>query len=67
MPELPEVETSRRGIEPFLLNRKIKNITIRQHSLRWPIPKNLAELATGKVIRAVSRRAKYIYLVLDLE
>jgi formamidopyrimidine-DNA glycosylase len=65
MPELPEVETSRRGIEPFLLNRKIKNITIRQHSLRWPIPKNLAELATGKVIRAVSRRAKYIYLVLD--
>jgi formamidopyrimidine-DNA glycosylase len=65
MPELPEVETSRRGIEPFLLNRKIKNITIRQHSLRWPIPNNLAELATGKVIRAVSRRAKYIYLILD--
>ncbi len=65
MPELPEVETSRRGIEPHLLNKKIKKITIRQHKLRWPIPKNLAELATGKVIRAVSRRAKYIYLVLD--
>lgn len=65
MPELPEVETSRRGIEPWLLNKKIKCITVRQHKLRWPIPQNLADLAVGKTIRAVSRRAKYIYLVLD--
>jgi len=65
MPELPEVETSRRGIEPYLLKKKIKKITIRQHKLRWPIPKNLPNLATGKIIRAVSRRAKYIYLELD--
>ena len=65
MPELPEVETSRRGIEPYLLKKEIKSITIRQHKLRWPIPKNLPELATGKIIRAVSRRAKYIYLELD--
>lgn len=65
MPELPEVETSRRGIEPHLLNKKIKRITIRQHKLRWPIPQNLPQLATGKIIRAVSRRAKYIYLELD--
>ena len=65
MPELPEVETSRRGIEPYLLDKKIKSITIRQHKLRWPIPKNLPQLATGKKIRAVSRRAKYIYLELD--
>ncbi|HHJ34373.1 MAG TPA: bifunctional DNA-formamidopyrimidine glycosylase/DNA-(apurinic or apyrimidinic site) lyase [Gammaproteobacteria bacterium] len=65
MPELPEVETSRRGIEPYLLDQKIKSITIRQHKLRWPVPKNLPELATGRVIRAVSRRAKYIYLELE--
>ncbi len=65
MPELPEVETSRRGIEPYLLNKEITKITIRQHKLRWPIPKNLADLAVGQTIRAVSRRAKYIYLVLD--
>ena len=65
MPELPEVETSRRGIEPHLLNKKIKNVTIRQHKLRWPIPKNLPELAEGKKILAVCRRAKYIYLKLD--
>ncbi|PCI06719.1 MAG: DNA-formamidopyrimidine glycosylase [Gammaproteobacteria bacterium] len=65
MPELPEVETSRRGIEPHLLNQKIINITIRQHKLRWPIPNNLPQLATGKTIRAVSRRAKYIFIELD--
>lgn len=65
MPELPEVETSRRGIEPYLLNRKIKAITIRQHQLRWPIPKNLPALAEGQTIREVCRRAKYIYLKLD--
>ena len=65
MPELPEVETSRRGIEPHLLNKTIKNVTIRQHKLRWPIPKNLPDLAEGKKIRAICRRAKYIYLQLD--
>jgi formamidopyrimidine-DNA glycosylase len=65
MPELPEVETSRRGIEPHLLNRTIKNVTIRQHKLRWPIPKNLPALAEGQKVRAVNRRAKYIVLKLD--
>ena len=65
MPELPEVETSRRGIEPHLHNRTITGITIRQHKLRWPIPKNLPSLAEGQKIRDVCRRAKYIYLKLD--
>ncbi|MDT8282680.1 MAG: bifunctional DNA-formamidopyrimidine glycosylase/DNA-(apurinic or apyrimidinic site) lyase [Gammaproteobacteria bacterium] len=65
MPELPEVETSRRGIEPYLLNRTITHITIRQHKLRWPIPENLPSLAQGQKIREVCRRAKYIYLKLD--
>ena len=65
MPELPEVETSRRGIEPHLKNRTITNIIIRQHKLRWPIPKDLPSLAKGKKILDVCRRAKYIYLKLD--
>ncbi len=65
MPELPEVETSRRGIEPHLLNKTITDVIIRQHQLRWPIPKNLPALATGQKIRQVCRRAKYIYLTLD--
>jgi len=65
MPELPEVETSRRGIEPYLKNKTITNITVRQHNLRWPIPENLPALAEGQKIREVCRRAKYIYLKLD--
>ena len=65
MPELPEVETSRRGIEPHLQGRTITRITIRQHKLRWPIPKNLPALAQGQKINAVCRRAKYIYLEMD--
>jgi formamidopyrimidine-DNA glycosylase len=65
MPELPEVETSRRGIEPYLLGRTITEVKIRQHQLRWPIPENLPALATGRRINAVRRRAKYIYLLLD--
>ena len=65
MPELPEVETSRRGIEPYLLNKKISDITIRERRLRWPIPADLPALAGGKIIRSVSRRAKYIVLGLD--
>jgi formamidopyrimidine-DNA glycosylase len=65
MPELPEVETSRRGIEPYLKSRTIKQITIRQPRLRWPIPADLPGLAHGKKIREVCRRAKYIFLKLD--
>lgn len=65
MPELPEVETSRRGIEPHLLNKTITTVTIRQHKLRWPVPENLPALAEGQKVREVCRRAKYLYLKLD--
>ena len=65
MPELPEVETSRRGIEPHLKKQTITDIKIREHKLRWPIPKDLPELASGQKIQQVCRRAKYIYLKLD--
>lgn len=65
MPELPEVETSRRGIEPYLLNSTITEVNIRQRKLRWPVPANLPNLAKGKKILGVCRRAKYIYLKLD--
>jgi formamidopyrimidine-DNA glycosylase len=65
VPELPEVETSRRGIEPHLLNKTINKVDIRQHKLRWPIPKNLPAIASGKKILSIRRRAKYILLQLD--
>ena len=64
MPELPEVETVRRGVEPHAVGRTIQSVTVRDSRLRWPIPAEFAEFARGKKIRAVSRRGKY--LVFDL-
>jgi len=65
MPELPEVETCRRGIEPHILNQTIEKIVIRQHKLRWPIPRRLPAYAEGKIISSVQRRGKYLLLNLD--
>ncbi len=62
MPELPEVETTRRGIEPHLLGKAIQGIVIRQPRLRWPIPQRLKQLLPGQRILAVERRAKYLFL-----
>ena len=65
MPELPEVEITRRGIEPFLAGRTITAVAVRRPRLRWPIPRNLAAILTGERIRAVRRRAKYLLLDCD--
>ena len=65
MPELPEVETSRRGITPHLLNRLIKKVVVREYKLRWPIPRKLASYAQGKTINAIERRGKYLLIKLD--
>ena len=62
MPELPEVETTRRGIEPHLVNQTVAKVVIRTPKLRWPIPKNLNRLLAGKTILAVERRAKYLLI-----
>lgn len=63
MPELPEVETTRRGIAPHLLGQSVANVIIRNPRLRWPIPANLPELLAGLTIQAVTRRAKYLCLI----
>ncbi|MGZ8188952.1 MAG: DNA-formamidopyrimidine glycosylase family protein, partial [Methylosarcina sp.] len=47
MPELPEVETTRRGIVPYIEGKTIENIIIRQPNLRWPITENLNEKVAG--------------------
>ncbi len=62
MPELPEVETTCRGIRPHIQGKTIAHVIIRQAQLRWPIPANLPELLQGATINTVSRRAKYILL-----
>ncbi len=65
MPELPEVETTRRGIAPFCEGQAIHRIKIRNGRLRWPVPGDLAARMEGETIRSVERRAKYLFLNLD--
>lgn len=62
MPELPEVETARRGIEPHLLGRRVRGVTVRERRLRWPIPPALMKELPGQRIEAVTRRGKYLLL-----
>jgi len=62
MPELPEVETSRRGIEPHILGATIRAVKIRERRLRWPVAKNLEAAVEGESIHSVSRRAKYLLI-----
>jgi formamidopyrimidine-DNA glycosylase len=60
MPELPEVETTLRGIAPHTLKRKISKVVIRQARLRWPIPAELPELIEQQTLLGISRRGKYL-------
>jgi formamidopyrimidine-DNA glycosylase len=62
MPELPEVETTRRGIEPHIHKQKIKAVVIRQPALRWRVPARLAENACGQTVESIKRRGKYLLL-----
>lgn len=62
MPELPEVETTRRGIAPHLIGRRITAVVLRRPDLRWPIPPEIGELLPGQRIEDVERRAKYLLL-----
>ncbi len=62
MPELPEVETARRGIEPCLKGRRVMDIVVRQRRLRWPVPRALQKELTGQTVISVTRRAKYLLI-----
>lgn len=65
MPELPEVETTRRGIAPHLVGRRVHDLVVRTRKLRWPVPPALHRGLVGHTIRAVDRRAKYLLLEVD--
>ncbi len=65
MPELPEVETTRRGIAPAVVNRTIEQAVVREPRLRWRIPRSFASTVAGQSIQDLRRRAKY--LVFELE
>lgn len=62
MPELPEVETTLRGIEPHVRGQLVSNVIVRNPGLRWPVPPALSEELPGRRIERLERRAKYLLL-----
>lgn len=60
MPELPEVETTRRGVAPFVEGKRVREVKVRDPRLRWPVPDALARELTGQRVTAVERRGKYL-------
>ena len=65
MPELPEVETTLRGLTPHLSGQRITKVVIRTAQLRWAIPETLPVILPGQTIRALHRRAKYLLIECD--
>jgi formamidopyrimidine-DNA glycosylase len=65
MPELPEVETVRRGLEPVLTGRVLAHVDQRRPDLRWPLPERFAERLTGRRVVGLGRRSKYLLIGLD--
>lgn len=60
MPELPEVETTRRGLLPHVVGRRIQDVVVRNPNLRWPVPRDLRERLRGERVLAIRRRGKYL-------
>jgi formamidopyrimidine-DNA glycosylase len=65
VPELPEVETTKRGISSALLGHRVLNPVVRERRLRWPIAANFEAAVRGRTVRSVERRAKYIVMGFD--
>jgi formamidopyrimidine-DNA glycosylase len=65
MPELPEVETTCRGIAPHIVGRCVREVIVREPRLRWPVPGKLNQLMSGAQFLSVCRRAKYLLLETD--
>src|SRR5438105_22634 len=60
MPELPEVETTRRGLLPQVVGRSVRDVVVRNPNLRWPVPNDLRRRLRGERVRDVRRRGKYL-------
>jgi formamidopyrimidine-DNA glycosylase len=65
MPELPEVEVTRRGIEPYVSGRRVERVDVRTAALRWPVPADLAQTLARQAVRRVERRGKYLLFEID--
>jgi len=66
MPELPEVETTCRGVTPYLEGKQIAEVHLHCNKLRWPIPERLPEMVAGATVLRVTRRAKYLIIETEL-
>jgi formamidopyrimidine-DNA glycosylase len=60
MPELPEVETVRRGLQPAMEGQRFAKVEVRRGDLRWPLPKDFAQRLKGRTVTGLGRRAKYL-------
>jgi formamidopyrimidine-DNA glycosylase len=65
MPELPEVEVTRRGVAPHLDGRVVSSVVLRHDGLRWPFPPRLGQLLAGRTVRGTGRRGKYLLIEFD--
>jgi formamidopyrimidine-DNA glycosylase len=65
VPELPEVETTRRGLAPHLTGHRVSAVVVREARLRWPVPAGLAESMGGRTVRGIDRRGKYLIFNFD--
>lgn len=65
MPELPEVETSRRGLAPWMEGSKIRTVVVRDRRLRWPVQDDIETILAGQTVHSVRRRAKYLLFETD--
>jgi len=66
MPELPEVEVTRLGIQPYLEGRRLSAVKIIDGRLRWPVPSNLNKLLSGQKVLGIARRGKYLLMQFDV-
>lgn len=65
MPELPEVETTRRGLASHVVGARVLDVTLRERRLRWPVPDDLAGRLAGQEILGIGRRGKYLLFFFD--
>lgn len=65
MPELPEVETTRRGIAPIMTDRRLESFLVHEPRLRWPVPADLGATISGHRVRRCGRRGKYLLIEFD--
>jgi formamidopyrimidine-DNA glycosylase len=65
MPELPEVEVTRRGVAPYLEGKKVRSVIMRHTGLRWPFPPGLGDKIGGHAILGTARRGKYLLILFD--